>query len=206
MEIVLASGNKGKLAEFAELFRGTDFSFKLMSDFPEVSLPEETGHTFEANALLKATAVSTATGHIALADDSGLEVGALGGAPGVYSARYSGEGASDEENNEKLLEAMAGLPVKERLAAFVCVIAVAAPAGWTLTASGRCEGRIVTERKGIGGFGYDPLFYVEKYACTMAELSHDKKNGISHRGEAVRQIREQLPAFLDASSEMQPHK
>lgn len=206
MEIVLASGNRGKLAEFADLFKGTYFSFRLMADFPEVSLPEETGETFEENALLKAGTVSVVTGRVALADDSGLVVDALNGSPGVYSARYAGEGASDGENNEKLLNAMATLPVEERSAAFVCLIAVVAPDGRSFTASGRCEGRIVSEPRGDGGFGYDPLFYVEKYGSTMAELSNDQKNEISHRGEAVRQIRERLPAFLAASSDVKPHK
>ena len=194
MEIVLASGNRGKLAEFAELFKGTGFTFRLMGDFPEARLPEETGKTFEENALLKARTVSAATGHVALADDSGLVVDALDGAPGVYSARYAGEPCDYDANNQKLLRELAGKP--NRSARFHTVIALSDPHGNVQTLEGSCKGTIIAEPRGENGFGYDPLFVPDGHSKTFAELESSKKNRISHRANALHKAREQWAGVL----------
>lgn len=190
---VLATRNAGKIAELRAILKDT--RLELLGpedvDFPDV---EETGETFEENALAKARAVSRHTGLAAIADDSGLDVSALGGAPGVRSARYAGYEHSDSANIAKLLGELAGLPDERRVARFVCVAAYVDPAGATIIASGTCEGRIVTEPRGAGGFGYDPVFVPEGHERTMAELPPEQKNAISHRGRAFRALRDQLRA------------
>jgi len=158
-------------------------------DLPEV---EEDGETFAANARKKAQTVARLTGRLTLADDSGLEVAALDGAPGVRSARYAGEAADDAANNRKLLAALAGVPRSGRRGAFVCAMALCAPDGDCRFFSGRLEGLIVEEPRGDGGFGYDPLFLVPEYGKTLAELPLEIKNRISHRGQALRQALEAL--------------
>ncbi len=155
-------------------------------------LPEETGASFEENAIAKATLVASATGMLTIADDSGLEVDALNGAPGVRTARFAGPNATDADNRTALLDRLKGIPISQRSARFVCAIAVADACGNTHVATGACYGSIATEETGSGGFGYDPIFTVED-GRTMAELSAEEKNAISHRGIALRQS---LPILL----------
>lgn len=191
MTLVLATRNAHKVREIGQILGG-GLSLRSLADFegsPEV--PEE-GETFEANAVRKATAVARALGLPAMADDSGLEVDALGGAPGVRSARFAGDGATAEENNAKLLRMLKDAPEGRRAARFRCVIAVAWPDGTVRTAEGACEGRIAEAPRGAGGFGYDPLFVPEGYGQTFAELGEEVKNRISHRGRALRAARERI--------------
>lgn len=190
--VVLATKNKGKIKEFTRMFSGWNVRVLTMNDdldFPDVV---EDGDTFEANARKKAEEIMRATGLPALADDSGLEVDALGGKPGVYSARFAGEHASDEENNTKLVQLMKDVPEAERAARFVSVLALALPGGDTILARGTCEGQIVLEASGTNGFGYDPHFYLPEKGRTMAELAPDEKNAVSHRGVAVRKLAAEL--------------
>jgi XTP/dITP diphosphohydrolase len=194
MFIVLASNNQGKLRELKELLPG-DVEVKTARELG-IELPEETGSTFEENAFLKAQAVAAASRQIAVADDSGLEVDALGGAPGVRSARFAGEPSDDARNNALLLAKLAGIPEKQRTARFQSVVAVVGPNGEAFSARGTVEGRILETPRGSGGFGYDPLFLLRGYNQTMAELSLDEKNAISHRARAFRGVIEQLTALL----------
>lgn len=183
-EVVLASGNAGKLRELRDML-GPSFVVRSASDM-QATLPEETGSTFAENAVLKASSVARQTGLIAIADDSGLEVDALDGAPGVHTARYAGEHATDEQNRSKLLRALKETAPESRGARFVSVIAIAFAPDDVVTAEGICDGVIALEEKGSGGFGYDPLFLVPS-GKTMAELSFAEKNAISHRGQAMKQ-------------------
>lgn len=190
--IVVASKNKGKIREIRQIYADLPISIVELPDLPEVV---EDGATFAENARKKAVFTARHTGRWALADDSGLEVDALGGAPGVHSARWSGAG--DEANNDKLLAQLAGVPLPARTARYRAVIVVADPEGRIVAeAEGTCEGYIGFERRGTGGFGYDPLFMVFSYGCTMAELPPDVKNAISHRGQALRKLREPLTRAL----------
>lgn len=193
--IVLATGNRGKLAEFQQMLRDSGYALRAQSDFG-IEAAEETGTTFEANALLKARHAARLTGLPALADDSGLEVDALDGAPGVWSARYAGEGAGDAANTAKLLAALAGVPAARRGARFRCVIAFVRDADDPAPqlAQGRWEGRIVEAPRGKGGFGYDPVFLDEASGLTAAELDAVAKNARSHRGAALRDLLARLPA------------
>lgn len=187
--IVIASGNKGKLAEFARLLAHWSCEAVPQSGF-DIPTVEETGDSFAENALLKANAASHYSGLPAIADDSGLEVDALGGAPGIYSARYAGEDASDADNNRKLLAALQGIPEERRTARFHCALVylrhwqdpnpVICQASW--------EGRILDAPAGDGGFGYDPLFYVPELGRTAAELDPETKNRASHRGQATAKL------------------
>ncbi len=186
MKLVLATRNKGKIREMSELLSPVGVEVLSLDSFPGVPEVEEDGDTFQANAVKKAMSVSLHTGEISLADDSGLEVDYLGGAPGVHSARFAGEGRDDWENNEKLLRLMKNVPPEKRTARFKCVVALATPEGQFYTAEGACEGVIGTEPRGEGGFGYDPLFFVPEYDKTFAELDLETKNRISHRGRALR--------------------
>ncbi|WP_456274907.1 XTP/dITP diphosphatase [Bacillus sp. AK031] len=163
-----------------------------LPDFPEI---EETGETFEENAVLKAEEAAAALNEIVIADDSGLIVDALDGRPGVYSARYAGEEKSDEANIDKVLTELNGVPSGQRTARFFCVLAIAGPNMKTKTYSGACEGRILAERQGTNGFGYDPIFYVEEKGKAMAELTSDEKSAISHRGKALRLFEENLSSL-----------
>ena len=185
-ELVLASGNKGKLAEFQRLLDGLDVQIHSMKDYPEIGEIVEDGSTFAENALIKARAVCKATGKPAMADDSGLAVDALNGAPGIYSARFAGEQRSDADNNAKVLQLLEGVEDSKRTARFFCVIAIVLPDGREYTVEGTCEGTILHALRGEGGFGYDPLFYVESMNKTFAELTMEEKNRISHRGHANR--------------------
>ena len=187
---VLATANPHKVAELAGMFAGLDV--ELVPKPADVALPEETGRTFLANARLKARAVALATGETALADDSGLEVDALGGDPGVLSARYAGPGATDRDNNAKLLAELDGIHGPNRRARFRCVLVLVAPDGRELTADGRIEGFVLEAARGAGGFGYDPLFQPEGDTRSFAEYAPEEKNAVSHRGRAALKLRESL--------------
>ena len=185
--VVLASGNQGKLREFFRILGGAGFDIAPQSDFNVVDVPE-TGTTFVENAIIKARNAAKQSGLPALADDSGIEVDALNGRPGIYSARYSGEG--DEANNVKLLRAMQEVPENERTARFRCCIVYMQHAEdpSPLIADASWEGTIMHELSGANGFGYDPLFYVPTHGISSAELSPDEKNAISHRGQALQMM------------------
>ena len=185
-EIVLASGNKGKIAEFQRLLDGMQIQVHSMKEYPQIGEIVEDGTTFAENALKKARAVCNATGKPALADDSGLMVDYLDGAPGIYSARFSGDGHDDAANNQKVLSLLQGVPDAQRSAQFFCAIAIVLPDGREYTVDGFCRGTLLHTLQGEGGFGYDPLFYVETLGKTFAELSMEEKNAISHRGMANR--------------------
>ncbi|MDY6973750.1 MAG: XTP/dITP diphosphatase [Thermodesulfobacteriota bacterium] len=192
--LVLATRNEGKVDEFRGLFSDFDVRIMGLQDFGPIPRVEEDGETFEDNAVKKASLTARFLGLPAFADDSGLMVKALGGIPGVHSARYAGEDASDELNNLKLLEAMEG--VNDRQATFVCVIAIAVPMGWALLYEGRCEGLITRELMGDLGFGYDPLFYYPPLKKTFAQVSMKEKNSISHRGKAMTELRNEFDKVL----------
>ena len=183
--VVLATRNKGKIAELRALLAGLGPQVVGLAEFPDIGEIPETGTTFLENARIKARAVCQATGRVSLADDSGLCVDALDGAPGVYSARYSGEDATDAANNAKLLAALADVPEARRTCRFVSVVVAVAPDGRELTAEGVWEGRVTTSPAGQGGFGYDPLFFDPTAGLTAAELSPEAKNARSHRGKAL---------------------
>ena len=189
MKLVLATKNSGKVVEFRRLLDelgAKELEVVGLDAFPEIGDIEETGSTFEENSLLKARTISKLTGLPALADDSGICVDALGGAPGLYSARYSGNG--DAANNAKLLEALKDIPDSERTAYFICVAAYVRPDGFEHIEEGRFYGKIAHQVVGSGGFGYDPLFVPDGLNCTSAELSAAEKDAISHRGKAMRAI------------------
>jgi len=188
--LVLATKNKGKISEFLELFRNSGIEIKTLDDFGPIPPVIEDGATFEDNAVKKAQFTARVLGIPAIADDSGLTVTALQGAPGVFSSRYAGENADDETNNRKLLASMKG--VLDRTAAFVCVLAVAVPRGPALIYEGTCEGVIAETPKGDQGFGYDPLFYYSPFGKTFAQLTNKEKNSISHRGKAMAELRAEL--------------
>ena len=191
-ELVLASGNQGKIAEFQRLLENLDIAVHSMKEYPQIGEIEENGATFEENALIKAEAVMKLTGELTIADDSGLEVDYLHGEPGIYSARYLGEDTSYDIKNNHIIDLLAGVPDDQRTARFVCVIACAFPDGRTITVRGVIEGRIGYEQKGENGFGYDPIFYVPEFGCTTAELSSEDKNKVSHRGKALTAMYEEL--------------
>jgi XTP/dITP diphosphohydrolase len=193
-EIVIASKNAGKIREIRQIY--SDLPLSIVED---PALPEvvEDGSTFSENARKKAVEIARHAGKWALADDSGLEVDALGGAPGIHSARWSGKG--DEANNDKLLAALRDVPAPARTARYRAVVVIASPDGRVIAeADGACEGLVGFERRGAGGFGYDPLFVVPQFGRTMAELEAGTKNSISHRGEALRRLREPLTRALAA--------
>jgi XTP/dITP diphosphohydrolase len=187
--LAIATRNEGKLREFKRLLEGVEFELFTLDDLGVDFDAEETGDTFEANARSKAQDYAEASGVLTLADDSGLEVDALDGAPGVYSARYAGEHGDDEANNDLLLANLADVASGERTARYRIVIALTDPSTMeTVTVEGACEGEIGYERQGSNGFGYDPLFYVPQRQKSMAELTADQKDALSHRGIAARKI------------------
>lgn len=188
-DIVLASSNPGKVREINQVLAGLNVIVRPQAEFNVIDA-EETGLTFVENAILKARNAAQHTGLPAIADDSGLEVDALAGAPGIYSARYAGEGASDLENLEKLLDALADVPEENRSARFQCLIVYMRHADdpTPLICQGSWEGRILTAARGSNGFGYDPVFYVPTHNCASAELAAEIKNSLSHRGQALRQL------------------
>ena len=192
IDLVLATRNEKKLAEMKDILADMDFNIRSVRDFPCVPEIEEVGITFEANATAKAVQVANSAMRLALADDSGLEIDFLEGFPGVRSARFAGEDATDEVRNRKVLDLLEGVPQSERKARFRCAIAVAAPDGQVEVVAGACEGEIALEPRGNTGFGYDPIFIVPAYGKTFAELGQEKKNQISHRANALKKARDLL--------------
>lgn len=192
--IVLATRNENKVKEFKAILQDFHIEIRSLSDFGPLPEVVEDGSTFDENAYKKASHVARVLGLPAISDDSGLVVNALKGEPGVHSARYAGPGASDDENVDKLLREMEG--VSDRSAYFQCVLSVAVPSGPALTYEGTCSGSITTERRGSNGFGYDPVFYVEEFGKTFAELSAEQKNSISHRGRALAEFRSEADKVL----------
>jgi XTP/dITP diphosphohydrolase len=192
--LVLATRNRGKTKEIRESLKDFPVDIKNLDDFGPIPEIEEDGTTFDENAFKKASFTARILGIPAMGDDSGLKVAALNGAPGVYSARYAGENASDQENNTKLLREMEG--VEDRSAAFICLISIAVPCGIALTYEGGCEGMISTTPAGKNGFGYDPVFYYPSLGKTFAQLSSEEKNLISHRGKALAEVKQEFDKVL----------
>jgi XTP/dITP diphosphohydrolase len=202
MKLVIATRNKHKLEEIRQIFNVRGLEIVSALEFPEVPDVVEDGDTFEANAIKKAVSLAKATGLWALADDSGLEVDALNGAPGIYSARYAGEPVSYPANNRKLLKELEN--ASNRRARFRCVIALSSPDGKARTLDGRCEGVIGREESGKQGFGYDPLFIPDGFTQTFAEMDADSKNAISHRGRALQRATEAWGALLASNPDRWP--
>lgn len=199
MKIVVATGNRNKVKEIRDILRDMEVTVTTMKDAGLTAEPEETGGSFLENALIKAKAVAGKAAAsdawkdaVVIADDSGLVIDALNGEPGIYSARYLGHDTSYREKNADLLRRLTDVPDKERGARFVCAIAAILPGGKTLTAEAVMEGRIGHEERGENGFGYDPIFYLPECGCACAELSGEQKNAVSHRGKALRLMREKL--------------
>jgi XTP/dITP diphosphohydrolase len=184
-QLLIATRNKGKLMEYEQLLTGLSISLTDLSAQGITNGVEETGHTFRENAVHKAREYARISGLLTLADDSGLEVDALGGEPGIHSARYAGVGATDQDRCQLLLERLADVPWEERTARFRCVIAVAQPGGEAYSSEGVCEGVIALAPQGEYGFGYDPIFFLPEHAKTMAQLAPGVKNRISHRARAA---------------------
>ncbi len=195
-EIVVATGNQGKFREIAAILSGMHLNFLSLRDFPDIPPVVEDGKTFRENAAKKALETARATGRVAIADDSGLVVDALQGRPGVRSARYAGENATDGQKCEKILRELAGVPEENRKAAFICAAAIASPQGKVQVVEGECRGWITNAPRGSYGFGYDPIFLVPEFGKTMAELPPELKNRISHRSRAFEKLRDILPDFL----------
>jgi len=194
ISIVIATRNKGKTAEIREMLKGFPVNIKNLDDFGPIPEIEEDGDTFDENAYKKASVTARILGIPALADDSGLLVESLDGAPGVHSARYAGEKATDKQRGEKLLGEMKGKT--NRKAAFECVISIAVPSGPALTYEARCEGLITEEPAGQNGFGYDPVFFFPELNKTFAELTRTEKSRVSHRGKALGELKEEFDKVL----------
>ncbi len=192
--IIFATGNEGKMREIREILAGMETEILSMKEAGLQSDAEETGTTFEENAIIKAKAMAAMTDDIVLADDSGLEVDYLNKEPGIYSARYLGEDTSYDIKNQAILDRMKGVPKEKRSARFVCAIAAVLPNKEVLVVRETIEGYIGYEVAGCNGFGYDPIFYVDEFGCSTAELSEEEKNKVSHRGKALRVMREKLIA------------
>ncbi len=186
--IIIATKNRGKVRDFEELFSSYNIEVKSLYDFPDMKDVEETGKTFEENAKLKAEEICRELGQAVLADDSGLMIDALDGRPGVYSARYAGAEKSDQKNIEKVLQELKGVEDKSRTARFYCALSVAIPNEETILVHGTCEGKITEVPVGENGFGYDPIFYLEEKQKTMAQLTKEEKNQISHRANALEKL------------------
>jgi len=205
MDIVIATRNRNKAKELKKCLADLNFTVLSLSDFPDVPPVEEDGATFEENAVKKAATVAKATGLLTLADDSGLVVDSLDGRPGVYSARYSGQNATDRENNEKLLHELEGAVNEQRQARFVCCAALADKKGLINVAKGTCEGQIGHECRGNFGFGYDPLFIKDGYNKTFAELPLETKNRISHRALALQKAKFAIERYLLGGERSKPN-
>ncbi len=194
-ELLVATRNQGKVREIRKALRESGLKIRSLNDFERVPSVEEDGQSFAENALKKAGFYSKVYGKLTISDDSGLEVDALEGAPGIYSARFAGEKASDRENNRKLLDLMEGIPLSKRRARFRCSIALVSPGGNEAVVEGECSGRIGFKEVGRKGFGYDPLFVFPRLGKTMAQLTVDEKNRISHRGKALRKLKKIIGKF-----------
>lgn len=194
----MATGNAHKVEEIRSILGGMAIPILSLAEFPQITMEEieETGESYEANALLKAKAVARFTGLPALADDSGLEIEALGGEPGLHSARFMGKGTPQEEKNAAILARLAGVPEERRTARFVCGAALVRPDGGSVIVRGSCEGRIAEGAAGGGGFGYDPIFWLPEHQCTMAALPVGVKNRISHRAKAFLALMYALEALF----------
>ena len=197
MKLLVATGNPGKLKEIIRILADSPIEVIGLDAFPALPEVVEDGDTFEANARKKAIEMAEGSGCLTLADDSGLVVDALDGAPGVISARYAGEDGDDEANNRKLMQVMQDVPDNQRQAAFHCVMALAEPGGGCRTFDGVIKGLLLREPRGEGGFGYDPYFLVPEYGKTTSELPLDIKNRISHRGNALRKVLPVLQEYFD---------
>ncbi len=197
MEILLATRNRGKVREIRKTFKGLGFRIHSLADFRDVPPIEEDGKSFTENALKKARFYSKVYGKLTLSDDSGLEVDILKGLPGIYSARFAGEKASAREKNQKLLHQMEGVPLSRRGARFKCSMAVVSPEGKEAVVEGECKGKIGFKEVGRKGFGYDPLFILPGPGKTMAQLTLEEKNRISHRGKALRRLRKIIGKFAE---------
>ncbi|MDF4197365.1 XTP/dITP diphosphatase [Bacillus subtilis] len=193
-EAIIATHNPGKVKEFKEILEPRGYDVKSLAEIGFTEEIEETGHTFEENAILKAEAVAKAVNKMVIADDSGLSIDNLGGRPGVYSARYAGEQKDDQANIEKVLSELKGIEKEQRTARFRCALAVSIPGEGTKTVEGHVEGYIAEEPRGEYGFGYDPIFIVKDKDKTMAELTSDEKNKISHRADALKKLSKLLEA------------
>lgn len=194
--VIFATGNENKLKEIRMIMSDMDVEIVSMKEAGCFVDVEETGTSFEENSILKAKAIAQKSGEITLADDSGLEIDYLNKEPGIYSARYMGEDTSYTIKNANLLERMDGVPDEKRTARFVCAVAMVRPDGTSEVVRATMEGRVAYEPAGENGFGYDPIFYLPEYGCTSSELSPEDKNAISHRGKALRMIREVLEEEL----------
>ena len=192
MKVIMATGNMDKVREIRQILEGSDIEILSMKDAGIDADIEETGSSFEENAAIKAQYIRDLTGHITIADDSGLEIDYLDGAPGIYSSRFMGEDTSYDQKNAAILEKLADVPDEKRGARFVCAMAIAYPSGETKVVKGVMEGRIAWEIAGSEGFGYDPIFYLPERGCTSAQLTPEQKNAISHRGQALRKAVELL--------------
>ncbi len=195
-EILIATKNKGKVQEFEQLFAQFDFRVKSLLDIDDAIDVEEDGETFQENAIKKAETIASEFNISTLADDSGLIVDALNGEPGVFSARYAGAKKDDQENLEKVLDELQGVPESERSARFHCSLALATPGEKTIIVDGTCEGVITTTPIGDNGFGYDPIMFIPALGKTMAELSKQEKNEISHRANALKKLKEVLVTII----------
>ena len=198
--LVLATGNRAKAREMKALLADLPVRILDLSDFPEVALPPEGETSYADNALGKARAAAAATGHLALADDSGIEVDALDGQPGVLSARFGGEGLDDAGRNAEMLRALRGVPPARRTARYRALIALCAPGGREAVAEGTVEGIVLDAPRGAGGFGYDPLFFYPPLGATFAEVSTEAKHAVSHRGLAMASARRILAEWLSQSA------
>ncbi|WP_416827572.1 XTP/dITP diphosphatase [Ectobacillus polymachus] len=196
-QVVIATKNMGKVKDFEQLFAPYGLEVKSLHDFPLIEEPEETGETFEANAIIKANSLSKQLGQVVIADDSGLMVDALNGNPGVRSARYAGEEKNDEANLQKVLEDLKGVGMEKRTARFYCALAVVFPdQKEPVIVNGTIDGIILEQPRGDNGFGYDPIFYVEEMKRSMAELSRDEKNTCSHRARALYKLEKKIPEWF----------
>lgn len=196
-EVIIATKNPGKAKEFEEIFLKRGFVVRTLLDYPDIPDIEETGSSFEENAMIKAEAVSRILNKMVISDDSGLIVDAIDGRPGIYSARYAGPQKDDQANMDKVLAEMADISPDQRTARFYCALALAVPGRETMTVSGACEGMILKERRGTHGFGYDPIFFVAEKGVSMAELSSEEKNLISHRAKALNNLEGILDSVIE---------
>lgn len=200
IEIVLATRNKDKVKEIKEVLKGLKIHFLSLDDFPSAPHVQEDGKSLEENAIKKASKIAKFTDKIALADDSGLEVEALSGKPGVYSSRFAGEKASYEDNNKKLLKLLKDTPPEKRKAQFKCIIAIAKPIGEIKLTQGIRQGFITKECRGKNGFGYDPVFFIPQYRKTFAEMSIEEKNKISHRAKALQKAKKMIQSMISKTN------